>query len=287
MLNRIEHPKLAVDADAYEGSPVTLDGLAEAPLGSVITDPDTGQVLAAYLPWFPHRYDSILSELDRVKFTIGRRTQGLAVRSVNFGYLPRVALRQDYCRAATLNRSRPKAARLLAAEAPALEAQYADLIPDVFAEHSAKAGSVLPEWRLPGCSAFTGGIVNKDASIGYHHDGGNFPDTFSAMICLRRHTDGGELAVPELGHYFPVEDRSVLYFNGQGLLHGVTPISKRSTAGFRYTAVYFSLQQLWACLPPGDEARKAQLVRTKRERDRAAGVVPKAVADRIAQGAPP
>lgn len=264
--------------------PVDASGLEVLEPGSVLVDPDTRQVRLAYLPWETPRYDRILKQLDRVRFTVGRRTQGLAVRSVNFGYLPRVTLRQDWCRSATMNRERPLATRLLAAEAPALEAQYAELIPDVFDQHVQKADTVLADWRLPGCRAFTGGIVNKEASIGWHHDSGNFADTFSAMVCLRRDVSGGALAVPELGVVLPVADRTVTYFNGQSLLHGVSSMAKRSPSAYRYTVVYFSLQQLWACLPPTEEARRAQTTRTKRERDRARGVVPAAVAARIAEG---
>ena len=59
------------------------------------------------------------------------------------------------------------------------------------------------------------------------------------------------------------------FFDGQGLLHGVTDLHPRNVrAAWRVTIVYYSTARLWACLPPTEELARAVTVKTKRAKDR-------------------
>jgi hypothetical protein len=62
-------------------------------------------------------------------------------------------------------------------------------------------------------------------------------------------------------------------FDGQSVLHGVTPITKTNPDAVRYSIVYYSLQQIWNCLPLSEEVARIRNLKTKRERARAKGEV--------------
>lgn len=265
-----------LDVAGLRGTAPVTDDTTALPLGSVVVEPDTRRILLAYLPYTPAEETPLRRALIGLPTSLGQRTNGVAVRTALFGHMGRTTIRgRDWCRRAAVNRDHPETYRLLAAQAAPLEALYASLSPGLFDDHAARAGRILSDWRLPDAQAFTGGVVNRDSNIGYHHDTGNVRDVWSAMICLRDQMDGGALVVPELGLHLPVADNSVVYFDGQGLLHGVTALRKRGRAGYRVTVVYYSTERLWACLPPTEEVARAQQVRTTRALRRA-GLLPDA-----------
>lgn len=263
-----------IDPAAFKGRRPSLDDAPEpVPLGTVLVDGDDGdRVLAAYLPFDPVEGVALRRLASSVRVPVQDRTGGLKVRSLTFGSIPRLEVRsRDACTAAGLNRDHPELYRLLATQAAPLEALYEQLAPGVFDAHASKAEDKIGQaWRLPGSRAFTGGVLNRDSNLGYHFDAGNFTDVFSAMIGLRRAMDGGALVLPEFGLHFPVADGSVSYFDGQGLLHGVTDLIPRSIrAAWRVTIVYYSTARLWACLPPTDELARATAIKTQRAKARA------------------
>jgi len=54
-------------------------------------------------------------------------------------------------------------------------------------------------------------------------------------------------------------------FDGQSILHGVTPITKTSEDAVRFTVVYYSLKQMWSCESPGDEIQRMRMKRAEIE----------------------
>lgn len=80
---------------------------------------------------------------------------------------------------------------------------------------------------------------------------------------------GGGLNVPEYDIHFTLADHSLLMFDGQGLLHGVTPFKLTKPGGYRYSIVYYSLRQMWNCLPPNAEVNRIRKLKTEREFKRA------------------
>jgi len=79
------------------------------------------------------------------------------------------------------------------------------------------------------------------------------------------------LICPEFGLKFEISDGSLLIFNGQEILHGVSPIKKMSADAYRYTVVYYTMQQMWKCLPMPEEIKRIRQVKTAREQKRAGG----------------
>ena len=59
-------------------------------------------------------------------------------------------------------------------------------------------------------------------------------------------------------------------FDGQGLLHGVTPFTRTRRNGYRFTMVYYALQALWQCKDPTENVRTAARKRIEREEARLA-----------------
>ena len=58
-------------------------------------------------------------------------------------------------------------------------------------------------------------------------------------------------------------------FEGQNILHGVTPFEKLSSDSFRVTIVYYSLKEMWKCLEVDDEIVRARTSRMFSELKRA------------------
>lgn len=236
-----------------------------------IVDADSGDTFAVYVaggaPIEPAR--SAVRSIDYISGTRQRGLQGGETRT--FGFLPRGVGTDQYCRATALTRDQPQIAAKLMAPSQWAAGIYQEQMPEVYEHHmSTVQDEVLEDYAIKG-TPFTSGIANKNYRIAYHFDAGNFQSTWSAMVCFREHCDGGRLALPEYDIKFEVGDKSLLLFNGQANVHGVTPIQRRRSGAYRYTVVYYSLKQLWHCLPPGDELRRARKDRTKREQKRAKG----------------
>jgi hypothetical protein len=73
------------------------------------------------------------------------------------------------------------------------------------------------------------------------------------MVVFKHKVSGGHLAMPEYGVAFECAHNTAMMFDGQEILHGVTPIKKEGESSLRYSIVYYSLQQIWNCLPLTEE----------------------------------
>jgi hypothetical protein len=89
------------------------------------------------------------------------------------------------------------------------------------------------------------------------------------MLGFKKDIEGGHLTIPELDLAFDIGDQSLLLFDGQSLLHGVTPFRRTTDAAMRYTVVFYSLEGMWRCEPPGEELKHFNRARTRNERLRA------------------
>lgn len=248
----------------------------ESDVGEVIREPfvllDQGAVIAAYLDLAPTparpAIDKLFEVLLRVHYRRSARTGGLVSTSRTFGYKPRNALRHDYCSAASLAAEQPEEHAAIASLAPIIGAHYREWAPDIYARHAALADErLLPEFRLEH-EVFTSGIVNENNPLKYHFDAGNFVNVWSAMLAFKRDIAGGYLALPEYDLAVEIKDHSLFLFDGQSVLHGVTPIHKLSPTAVRYTVVFYSLREMWNCAPINDEIARIRALRTRREAQR-------------------
>lgn len=189
-------------------------------------------------------------------------------RARTFGYAPRLEIRNQPCRKVTLAAEQPLEHSVLLDAASLAYRCYCDSFPERASSHAELSQRVLPEYRI-GNTPFTSGIVNQNNPLPYHFDRGNFRGVNSAMLGFKRDVEGGHLTIPELDLAFDIGDQSLLLFDGQSLLHGVTPFRRMSDAAARYTIVFYSLEGMWRCEPPGEEVRHFNRRMTAQGRRRA------------------
>jgi hypothetical protein len=209
-----------------------------------------------------------------VKYATSTRTGGLVSTSRIFGYAPRNVLRGHPCRAVSMAVEHPTEHDAICAAARTIDESYRQHFPAIHEHHREVATKVREQWMIPG-SVFTSGIVNYNNPLQYHFDAGNFSQVCSAMLGFRHKTTGGHLACPELDLSFEIGDRSLILFDGQKLLHGVTPIHRHGEDSFRYTVVYYSLKQMWNCDTVRGEVDALRNRRSETERRRAGGGISK------------
>lgn len=201
------------------------------------------------------------------------RTNGLKTRSAIFGFAPRVTMRKDFCSATAMSRNFPKQHHVICKFSEDLIKLYEQYFPETLARHKKMVGDkVKEEWKLSN-TPFTSGIVNKNNPLKYHHDSGNFKNVLSNMIVLKSGVEGGHLACPEFDLKFKCDNNHVVIFDGAQILHGVTPIIKKQIDEFcyRYSVVYYSLEQMWNCENVNDEVKRIRKVKKEREFKRASG----------------
>jgi hypothetical protein len=192
------------------------------------------------------------------------RLSGIAYPHRTFGYTPPVPLRRRFgCQRCTLDQQRPQLAHALTAAAEDAYEVFGRLAPDAYAATVATVTEqVAGPWRI-GHTCWTSGILNKSAQLPYHRDAGNFPGTWSAMIAAKRWCEGGWLHLADLDLYLTIPHGSITVFDGQSIMHGVTPFTLGRPTGYRYTAVMYARQGMRTCSDdPDDEAARAALAAT-------------------------
>lgn len=263
--------KRELDIDNYKrrsASESDYEMLVDA--STVVRDVGEGKVSIVYLE-LEEDHSPVVQALKRISYNKDSRTRGMMTRSRVFGFMPRNTIRRDYCTATSLLHEDPDAHQLVMRYADKVARQYEQFNPELYAEHQRQVERVLPDYKI-GKSVFTSGIINKNNPLPYHHDAGNFKNAWSNMLVFKHRTTGGYLSVPEYGLGFELKDNSLLMFDGQSILHGVTPIQKFGKQAYRYSIVFYSLQQMWQCLTPEEEMKRYRKVRSEREYKRLAPV---------------
>lgn len=210
---------------------------------------------------------ALRAALPHVKYTPRDRSSGMIGYTRTFGYQPRMALRHDFCTQAGLALEMPDVHACLEHGADVVSEYYARYAPHCFAAHEQIAARVRPEYHLRQ-TPFTSGIINQSNPLPYHFDAGNFPDVWSGMLTFREAHAGGYLCFPEFRLAIQLSDKSLLMFDGQSTLHGVTPIRLLSDLAMRYTVVYYSLKGMWKCASNAEEVQRIRRLRTTREQRR-------------------
>lgn len=234
----------------------------------LVHDAATGELILVYLELDDDASD-LIAVLERTQFVDDTRRNGLSMRSRIFGMQPRSLPRRDFCTAASLARDDPDGHRIVASYAERVASYYKRYNPTRYDQHAAFTEKILPEWRMKDDGVFTSGIINFNSALQYHLDAGNFSGVWSNMLVYRKNATGGFLAVPEYDVAFALPSNSLLMFDGQQVMHGVTPIALHSEDAYRFSIVFYSLKQMWNCLPIDDEIARAQQRRTDRELRRA------------------
>lgn len=268
-MKRIDVVTSPIDPAAYKGSFADARHVSrEVSEPCAVYRQGESQPIAVYVE-LDERLPQALAALQRMRFTGGVRTGGMANNNTRvFGYQPKRVLRnQETCTAATLASEDPEGHATIANLSKLVEREYRRLNPDLYAQHEQIVSKVLPDWRLSG-GLFTSGIINRNNKLPYHYDAGNFADCWSNMLVFKRACTGGDLVCPEIDLCFRLRDHSLLMFDGQSILHGVSPFRNTRRDGYRFTVVFYSLQQMWRCETKADTVKIAARRRTERERQR-------------------
>lgn len=265
-MKSISVSKKLIDLDQFK-----MRSAKEADYSTLITEStliyEGDKLMVAYVELDMDCRD-VVKALQTIKYEKNTRTSGLVTTSRIFGFSPRNILRKDFCSATSLAKEQPGHHATIAAYAAKVGEYYEQLNPDLYNQHQHTTQQhVIGEYRIKQ-SPFTSGIINKNNPLKYHFDTGNFEDVWSGMLVFKQDIQGGYLSVPQYDVGFELKHNSLLMFDGQGLLHGVTPIKRMSRAAFRYSIVYYSLRQMWNCLPITDELLRIRKLRTEREEKR-------------------
>lgn len=208
--------------------------------------------------------------LRSIKISTNERSSGMKTTSQVFGYMPRRPLgRGDFCAASVLDRDRPEAVKIVEDFVSPLVDMYRQINPALVKLHESLADKILPEWRIHGL--YSSGIINKDNLLPYHFDSGNIEACWSIMPVFKKDVEGGHLSIPQLNLCIELQDKTCLMFDGQQYLHGVTPFNKLTQGAYRYSVVYYTLKQLWECLPFDEELQRGRVKRTETEERTAQG----------------
>lgn len=227
---------------------------------TILIDEDTGEILLVYAKLHDNDlHKQVFHALNRIRYDKTQRLSGLVTTSRLFGYSPRREARttEQTCRAVSLVKDSPIEHSLICKYGEHIAKLYSATNEETYRKHLDLASKTLAQYRIPN-SPFTSGIVNKNNPLKYHFDKGNFKGVYSAMVAFKHKCSGGHLSLPEYGVGLEIADQSVLMFDGQSILHGVTPIKKRSKDALRYTIVYYSLVRIWDCLPLDEEIANAR-----------------------------
>ncbi len=267
-MNILDISRRGIDIPSYR-----FRGATEQDFETLITDDtiirEDGVVTVVYATLDDPRLATIDATLDRIRYEVKHRTIGMKTTTRVFGYSPRLVRRNDYCRVSALAHDQPEEHAIIASGAAIVGDYYARCNALLWGTHLAQTKYRIPaEYQLPG-GAFTSGIINKNNPLLYHFDAGNFKHVWSAMLVFKRDISGGYLSVPQYGIGFELCNNSLFLFDGQGLLHGVTPITRHTPVARRYSVVYYSMHRLWQCLPVKEEIAEARKRRTRREDERA------------------
>ena len=234
---------------------------------TVVKDEDTGEIILVYMK-LKEAVEELRESIMNIKYTKGRRAGGLKTFDKIFGYMSRIPHQNDYCSTPALARENPTSHKVVCDYGDKLGDLYKEMCPEMYDKHSKiVAENVKPDWIL-GRSPFTSGIINKNNQLNYHYDRGNFKEVFSNMIAFRNKIEGGRLSLPEYNLGLEIDDSTVTLFDGQKILHGVTPIQYLSPESYRFTLVYYSLSQMWKCTTPKEELERIKRVKTQRNQDR-------------------
>lgn len=231
-----------------------------------VVDADTGRTALVFAP-LPRECVPLVARIRKLLqhakgWGVNERASGIALNSLTFGYMPRLKLRNQTCRLANYSRDADADAALREL-ARVAETYYATYEPALYAEHRDAVQSLDMHYRYS--EVFTSGVINKDSSVHYHYDRGNLHGAWSAMLYLCDGIEGGETVFPEYRLAVAPQDAHLVFFAGSVLIHGVSPFRKVLSRGTRYTIVYYTLRNLWHCLPPPQEYQEYLRWRTEYE----------------------
>lgn len=216
------------------------------------------------------------ASLDTKYVKTYRTRKALPTQSSVFGSLPRIPLRNDYCRFSEKTKSEKLNTQRLFTFMEVLTNIYKDYLPEQF-NHDLKTikENVNSDYLLKENQPFATANINVNHAIKYHKDTGNFRGNLSNVLILRDGVIGGELVFPEYGFALEQADSYLAVFDGQNEIHGVMPILKTKEKCYRASIVYYTLENMKHCYPFAMEKERIQNLSTVRANKRANNIDPR------------
>jgi len=182
------------------------------------------------------------------------RTNGAKTKSSVFGFMPRNALRYNYCRKTVSTKKELQNWNLL------VDFAKKKLMPlyleNFFVDTEMKMQKqILEDWKIDD-TIFTTISINFNQLIKTHYDAFNTKGSLSNVLVLKENAKGGELYLPEYDAYIPQNHGDLTIFRGEEILHGVCKCD--ISQGFRASLVFYQLEQLKHCYPYLEELKTAQ-----------------------------
>lgn len=246
-----------------------------------IVDHDSGQVVAVH--WLGAQ--SIATELIQalrgvrwddpplVKANNAGRLSGLHVAHRVFGFTPPQPMRKRYgCSRSRFDTDYPAAMEQVAKFTLLAEWVFRTFAPDVHQRTGEMVRRVIhDDWRIER-TLWSSGIINNTAALPMHMDSGNIPGSWSAMLGCRHQMDAGFLYLADYDCYLTIPHGSITIFDGQSVVHGVTPMQPVGPDAVRYTLVTYAKTGMRGCAPcRSDEGKRAALAATAAEDARIRG----------------
>jgi hypothetical protein len=264
-----------IQARAHAEAPkdhLVIDGPAQ------IIDAGTGEVVCVHWTGAESIATRIQHGLNGVawhdevgaKINNSGRLSGLRVSHRVFGYTQPAPMRQRYgCATSSFNLDHPDVYADVEQFCLLAEWVFRTFAPDVHEHTGTVTRKAIPDaWRIAG-TLWTSGIINNTAALPMHKDSSNVKGSWSAMLGCRRQMGGGLLYLADYDCYLSIPHGSISIFDGQSVVHGVTPMEPRGPQASRYTLVSYSKTAMCRCAPKrGDEVRRAALAATRAEDNR-------------------
>lgn len=253
VMGNVRAPKPLADARVIDGDAILVDEDGVV-VGVQVVD---AEALA-------HRLGGQLNAIKWERSGNEGRLSGISVVHRTFGFAPPVPLRRRHaCTRCRFDFDYPIVAETLEQMCEHMDQVFREYAPGVYDLSAANVKALIPEgWRL-GSTPWTSGIINHTAALPYHRDSGNIPGSWSAMMTARHAVGGGLLHLVDYDVWLACPNGATAIFDGQSVLHGVSPLESQRTDGYRFTLVTYARTGMKVCAPdPADEARRAQLAAT-------------------------
>ena len=205
-----------------------------------------------------------------------RTRKALPTQSSVFGSLPRIPLRNDYCRFSAQTKNEKLNTQRLFSFMPYLTEIYEEYLPEQY-KHDLKVinDNVISDYLLKENQPFATANINVNHAIKYHRDTGNFKGNLSNVLILKDGIVGGELVFPEYGYALQQGDSYLSIFDGQNEIHGCLPIMKTKDLHYRASIVYYTLENMKHCYPYKMEVQRLQKLSTERANKRSKNIDPR------------
>lgn len=181
--------------------------------------------------------------------------ESFSVNSGIIGYFDRSS-RYDFCRTTAFNK---KYLNKFEAAMPLVEfvdKSFKEIVPKRHAKQLSMVKATDPNYRI-GETAFSTITVNKDYRTAYHTDDGDFRPGFGNLIAYCKDIEPVYLVLPKYGVAINVDTEDLLLVDVHEV-HGNTEIIKKTKNAIRLSFVMYYRENMWKCLPPGEELKRVK-----------------------------